>query len=335
MIHTLQFYCELSNADICLISDRFSESIQLIPLKIDCIFTACTTIITKKYNRWRLYAVVDVIKLLKRSDIKESDLPEIKTYLQRYTNFINGIWLNYEDLTLIRIDYRYDVVVKENKDREVLFKLYKKTLEQYGHKRKFNKKESDEQDIKYKPYDTTVYFNTLSTVSVAYDKVAHRRDTHTNLESYEENVIRFEFRIMNSHLNNKKYKNNVEKTLESYFKEELFFKYMKSNFEPLFYRGDYYKINRVDTILKNSSLKDKDKILIREFLIDVSESNLSHVKKMKDMNKNLKYNKYKFNKCIKVLNMLGINPILIPKNEKCISFIANPYKLDMNETRIA
>ncbi|MBU3129077.1 hypothetical protein [Clostridium tagluense] len=335
MIHTLQFYCQLSNASINLISDRFGETIQLIPLQIDDIFTACSTTIIKKYNQWRLYTIVDVVKLLQRSDIEESDLPEIESYLKRYTNFINGIWLNYHDLTLIRIDYRYDVIVKEIKEREILFKLYKKTLEQYGYKRKFNKKESDEEDIKYKTYDTSIYFNTLSTVTVAYDKVTQRKETSTNLESYEENVIRFEFRIMNSHLNNKKYKNKIEKTLKNYFKQELFLNYMKSNFEPLFYKGDYFKIFRADTIINNSSLKDKDKVLIRQFLIDVSENNLSQVKKIKNMNKNLKYNKYKFHKCIKMLNSLKINPILIPKNEACNSFIANPYKLGIEEVYVA
>ena len=315
MIHTAQFYCIISQQEVIEISNKFKCSIDFIADEVDLLFTACKTSVIKKFNQWILFVNVDFIKMLHRADINEQDIIKIEQYLTRYINYIHNA-KDYESLVLIRLDYRFDVKIKDKTHREILFKLYKKTLEHYRHKNKYDQ------------FDTTIYFNTKSTQTVVYDKEKEREKSGFKTEDYELDIIRFEFRVMNKHLNNKKHKKKIEKSLNNYFKKNLYLKYMKENFEPLLYKGDYYAIFRSEVIIKNSSLKVVDKQLIRDFLVDVSFKGLSGVKNMLDKKGALKYSKYRYKKCIQLLERLEINPISIPKHIKGVSFIENPFKME-------
>ena len=107
---------------------------------------------------------------------------------------------------------------------------------------------------------------------------------------------------------------------------------MIKNIQKIVYKGDYYNIYHADKIIENSKLKEIDKKLIRDFLIDVSKSGITGAKFKKKKDKTLKYTNYKYNKAIKLLEELNINPILIPKNLKApngksYSYIKNPFNL--------
>lgn len=312
MIHTIHLYCRLSNEEVSYIVNKFNKDIRFISDDMNELFPACTTAINRRHGEWAVYIVADIIKLLRNPIINQSDYKEVEAYLNSY---MNKIGLTYDDLTLIRIDYRMDVLIKDKNEREALFRIYRKAIDKYGFRRKYSK------------YDTTIYFNTKSTQVAIYDKEEERDRKYVNPESYEENMLRFEFRVQNRHLNYKKRKRNIEKSLKNYFSEEFYIEYM-NNCIPILYQGDYYKIFKADTIISNSSLSEADKKNIRRFLIDISQHGITGVKEMLDEKGKPVYSKYKFSKLKVMLEDLNINPILIPKNFNCPSYIENPFRLN-------
>ena len=107
-------------------------------------------------------------------------------------------------------------------------------------------------------------------------------------------------------------------------KDDLWKKYFNGNVCPIFYRGNCYKITEATKIIQNSTLSEKDKKKLREFLCDVSRHGITGVMKLQEKSNNRsKYSRYLIKKYICLLEEFGINPIPIPKNEKISPKIQN------------
>lgn len=312
MVHTCNFYLRLTKKDIKELSKRHSEIVYLIGNKIDEIFKWSHTKIYYGYseegysrNTWVLELCVDFIKLLGKSDINETDFEKIEEEIDRYQLKLFGHTIY--KFTMVRLDYRIDIKL-EKQDREILLKMYRKSYQKYGRK-KIEKK------------DTTIYFQSKSISLIMYDKPKERIDKGFEVQPYEKDILRMEVSLKNKHLNYKKRKYHIPKELKVYFKSEFYKRYIKDNLNTFIHKGDHYKINQSEEVINNSDLKDKDKKFIREFLVDVSKSNLTFIMEMKNEKGENKYTIYKRKKALKILEELNINPILIPKNWKCKSCI--------------
>lgn len=309
---------QLEDSEVSALCRKFGKDISLLPNEIDSFFKGITTTFRKNGLYWWMFVHIDFIKLLEKSNIQEKDLKDIQRKINYYLYFIFDP--NDKSLTLIRLDFRFDAVVPLKEHRELLLKLYKKTAEKYGFKRK------------YDLYETSIYFNSESVKIICYDKEAERKAKGEDIRPYEENVLRFEVCLLNRHLNYMKKTYGLEKCLESYMNNEFWTKYMKGNICPIFFKGNYYKINTATKIIEESNFKDRDKKKLRNFLCDVSKHGIHGVKRLmvKDSKGILKpkYSKYLFSKYIRMLEELNINPILIPKNYKVAfgkdKFISNP-----------
>ncbi|NBI06110.1 phage/plasmid replication domain-containing protein [Senegalia massiliensis] len=341
MVHTAKFFIWLNEEDIIFLEDKYKTKPNIINLDSTGItahiikrrvYTLGKNKLTfnireEQSTNYIMYINVDFILLLGKEDIKEQDFKEINTILNSY--LFNIFEDNKKDLLLNRIDYRMDVKIPNENEREVLMKLYKKTIEKYRFQRKYDQ------------YNSTIYYNSKSTQATVYDKTKERNFKNKKVEVFEENVLRFEVRLQNKHLNYRKNKYNIDKKLENYFEEGLYKKYMNMYLEPILYRGNYYKIYQAKKIIYASKLKYKDKEFLQEFLTDISKSGITGAKELKINSRNnndksekkvvyekQKYSKYKFTKGIRLLEELNINPILIPKNWKSNSFINNPFKFE-------
>lgn len=314
MIHTCKFYVELLPSEINRIKDKFDMDLKFVSQYLNNKFTGISSFFPKRYGIVGFEFVCDFIKLLDdKPNIDEGDYIEMHNKLNKYCKYV--VEKEFESVKLIRIDYRIDLVLINKRERELLIKLYKKSFEIYGFKKKYNK------------FKTTVYFNTKSTQVAIYDKEEERKKNKEKIEKYEENVLRIEVRLLNKHLNYMKHKNNVEKQLQAYFQNERMLCYFRKNVQPLVFTSDYWNINKATNIINKSSYSEKDKMKLREFLIDISQSNISAA-----LNKTLadevtkKYSKYTFKKYIDISQKLNINPILIPKGFKGISELKNPLR---------
>lgn len=307
MIHTLNFYIELEEYEVQEIRDRYSiriSEIDSIAKKISKAFTM--NIITSCYFP-RAFIVVDIIKLLGKRDITERDQPQV---LERIRDFLFHFFSDSKMLerhVLIRNDYCFDIVVEDEDECELLFYLYKKSLETYRFQIKIDE-----------IYETTIYFYSKSVSAIVYNKEIEALQKGRKVVPHEENVIRFEVRVKNSHINYQKNKNNKPKKIPEYFKEDLYFYYMQQYFRGFMPLGNYYKIYHAKKIINSSSYSKtiKQKLLI--FIKDISGRGMQYVKD--------NYSYYQYSKFLQILESLHVNPILIPKNEKRFpSYLKNPF----------
>lgn len=320
MIHTAKFQIVLQDEEIGLLSRKFKEKITLVGKVIDKNFNGISTSFKKLFSQWRMDVYVDFIKLMGTADIQEKDIDKIQKRLNEYLYFVFG--KNDKELTLLRLDFRFDAVIPNKKHREILLKIYKKTVEKHG----FKKKNAH--------YKTTIYFNSKSVKVVIYDKEAEREKRGELIEDYERDVLRFEVCLQNRHLNYLKRSYGLEKRLENYLTKDFWTKYMTKNICPLFFKGDYYPISVSEKIIGDSNINESEKKKLRVFLCDVSRYGFEGIKNLQKESKGTlkpKYSKYLVEKYIEILEEFEINPIPIPKHDaqklEKEKRIENPFKV--------
>ncbi|MGE8203052.1 phage/plasmid replication domain-containing protein [Heyndrickxia sp. NPDC080065] len=304
MIHTAKFQVLLQEDEIGLLCRKFKEKITLIGNVIDKNFNGISTSFKKLFAIWRMDVYVDFIKLIGKADIQEKDITKIQKSLDEYLYYIFDN--NDKELMLLRLDFRFDAAVPNKKHRDFLLKIYKKTVEKYGFKKKNDH------------YKSTIYFNSKSMKVMIYDKETEREKKGEKIQEYEKDVLRFEVSLQNRHLNYMKRTYGLDKRLENYLTDEFWTKYMTKNICPIFFKGNYYPISLSEKIIGESNIKERDKSKLREFLCDVSRHGFDRLKGLKvDCNgkEKEKYSKYKIDKYTKILEDLNINPISIAKHD--------------------
>lgn len=319
MIHTIQFYTNISFDEKDRVEKRFNKSIVKVMEEVSDNTSGITITTIGRISDYYINIHVDVTELLDKGDVNEDDYYKVQKEIDKVIEYIVGYNL---ELTLLRIEYRVDKYLECSSERYMLFHIYKKMILKSGFKKRKDKKE----------YETSVMYDSGSIQLMIYDKTAERLAKEEIPKEYEENMLRFEVKVLNNHLNYNKNKYNISKTLKNYFREDMKDNYMIKNIQKIVYKGDYYNIYGADKIINNSSLKEIDKKLVRDFLTDVSKLGITGAKFKKKKDKSFKYTTYKYKKVIKLLEELNINPILIPKNLKApdgksYSYIKNPFNL--------
>lgn len=307
MIHTFKVYFPLDYEEVRDLQKRFNISYKDVNKLFEGKFRRVTIAISNRRNgKWKLYMVVDAIKLLNKTDLTDSDYSQLEKQIRFILWNILGHSSCYKEHVLLRTDYRYDVVVPNEHTRQLLLDLYKKLTRCY----RFQKKHLGFLDDKgaYHPYKTTVYHSSNSVESIVYLKDEERKAKNEEPEWYEKNVIRFEVRLLESHLNYmaKKSIDPRPKKLKEYFKNDLYKEYFKRYLFSIYPQEDFYILDESRKIIRNSSLSPKNKEKLIDFLKKISSF---------DMDTPLKYmSKGTYKKRLKSLKELGINPIPIPKN---------------------
>ncbi len=304
MLHTAKFCTDILTSDeVLLIEKHIGVNSKQIQQRVERKFNGITSWIVNQYG-FRLFFVVDFVKLLGKTEITEQDYVEAEEEIEKFLWYLFRDEAFIDRISLIRIDFRLDIRLQED-ERKLLFFLYRKTTSKYRHQQKYDQ------------YKTTVYFNSKSVQCCCYDKEEEAKDKRGFIESYEAGILRLEVRLMNQHLKYKKYRKGKEKCLKEYFKDNLFKQYMTEYFEAILYKGDYYKITKAKSIINGSCLKTTEKEKLIKFLSYVSTYGIDSAKE--------KYTKYYFKKFRNQLETLQINPILIPKNKKEFPpFMKNP-----------
>lgn len=275
----------------------------------DGVFPGVTmTISNSGYGKWMLYMVVDAIELLGNPDITETDYVSIEKELKYILRNVVGHSSHYKDHILLRIDFRYDVSIKDKNIRMLLMALYKKLTKSYRFQKQYLGKLENGVFV---PYNTTVYHSSNSIESMVYLKSEEREAKGEKIQDYERDVCRYEIHVMEDHLyymERKKVKNQRPRKLEAYLKEDVYKEYFSKYMSHIYHPGNFYKVDAVRQELKSSSISSKDKLKLIEFLKQVSSHNIDTPLK------NNKMSKGTYNSRLTLLREVGINPILIPKN---------------------
>lgn len=271
---------------------------------------------------WYLHLKVDVIKMLSRSDITDNDYDAVESDIRLFLikDFGHSSYFNSHRLT--RIDYRFDAVVPNPKERELLFRLLEKTTKKYSFK-KMIKYGLDENGNPFK-YETSQYHKCESVELFIYSKVDERKAKGEKIETYDRNRVRYELRLMNEHLNGMTRDDKGTgrpKKLKAYFSNALSQQYLTKHVLPIVHKGDYYKITEADKIIENSAFSRLKKEKLRAFLITISKGSIDTPKK-----KGISAPTYR--QYLKDLASLGVNPVLIPKNRNDFpNHFKNPFTI--------
>ena len=301
MIHTGEFFVMMDSEneeDIKTI-----EMFKQIKVYASHAFRiVCRKTRISKYDMVRLHIYVDFIELLNKVDIVEEDVDEIISKVRYEVGSI--ICNNDFELILSRLDYRFDSLIEDKNERQQILKLLKKSMASINYMKKINK------------YKNSIRFFSRSRSDNIYDKEVERLCKNKKIKQYEKNVLRFEAQVKNEHIKYQSKKLNISRSIEEYFTYQMYKKYMKKMIISVVGKGNFYSLREAEKIIKSSDLRNKDKIGLREFLLCTSQNrNLSKTKEV--------YGKYKFNKYISILELLEINPIIIPEKWR-VKKIINP-----------
>ena len=325
MIHTFKMFFELDYQEVQDLQKKFNIKYTEFNEHFAGSYAGVTmSIILCKDGKWRLYMVVDAIELLGKPDINEADCGSIETELKYILSDIFGHSAYYRNHVLLRIDYRYDVIIKNKNDRQLLLTLYKKLTKSHRFQKKYLGKLKDGV---YVPYKTTVYHASKSVESIVYDKERERTEKGMRVKDYEKDVLRFEVHLKRDHLyysENKKDNCSRKRKLAEYMKKEVYQEYFQKYLLHIYYPGSFCKIDEARKRLRQSTLTNTNKLKLIDFLKQVSSHSVDTPLFNKDKKKRI--SKGTYNRRLAMLKEIDINPILIPKNysPKAPSILKNP-----------
>lgn len=319
LIHTFKLMFELHYQEVQDLQRRHNIKYTQLSEYFNGIFPGVTmTISHSGYGKWMLYMVVDAIELLGKPDITEDDYIVIEKEIKYVLWHVVRHSSHYRNHTLIRIDFRYDVLMEDKNNRMLLMDLYKKLTSSYKFQKKYLGKL--EHGV-FQPYKTTVYHSSKSVESMVYLKEEERIDKGEKVASYEKDIVRYEVHVLQSHLYYMEKKStNVTRPrkLREYMKEEVYKEYFQKYMSHIYHSGDFYKIDEARKKLTKSSLSTQNKIKLIDFLKQISSHSVdTPLKKM---------SKGTYNSRLALLRKVSIHPVLIPKNykPKAPSFLKNP-----------
>jgi hypothetical protein len=280
-----------------------------------------TWISYKGNDDWNIHLKVDVIKMLKRGEINEEDYRLIESNIRDFLIVLFGSSEYFDLHILTRIDYRKDVKLLDRKERKLLFHLFEKYAKKYRYKEKL-KWGKDENGTPFK-YETSQYHKNKSIELIVYSKEDERLEKGKKIQEYDKNIIRYELRLKNKHLNSMKREDKGcgrPKRLETYFSAQLWKEYMGKHVLPIVHKGDYYKITVAEKMIEDSHFSRRKKESLRSFLVTISKGSIDTPKKH--------MSKPTYRKYLRDLESIGVNPILIPKNHSDFpDYMKNPFQL--------
>lgn len=285
-----------------------------------------TWIVHDMNDMFNLHLKIDVLIMLNKGKISECDYYLVEADIRKFLNRHFGHSDYFDSHILTRIDYKYDAIVPNQQDRELLFHLLEKYTKKNRHKVKI-RWGKDENGKPYK-YKTSQYHKNKSVELLVYSKNDERKDKGQEVRYFEKDVVRYELRLKNRHLNSMKRADKGKgrpKKINVYFSKLLWKEYMKKHVKPIVHTGDYFKIYEAEKIISNSSFSRAKKGRLREFLIMISKGNVDTPKKH--------MSRPTYRQYLRDLEVLNINPILIPKNfstqnySSFPSYLKNPFKI--------
>jgi len=347
LIHSFETFIPVSSEDMQQLFSKYGikvnkyryirAAVEELNKQLKKVFPAYAIVRTWEHEYldgiWYLQFKVDAIKVLNRGTITEGDYELIELDIRKFLTRHFGYSDYFDYHTLTRIDYRIDVEVPDPQHRELLFHLLEKYTLKYAYKEKIKYgKDKDGNPFKY---ETSQYHKCKSTELIIYSKEEERLAKGEPIEPYDKNIIRYELRLKNSHLNSMKREDKGGKArpkqLKVYFSKQLMEEYMKKHVVPIVHTGDYYKINEAEKIIANSSFSRRKKASLRSFLIMISRGNIdTPLKKSKEEGG---ISRPTYRQYLRDLESLGINPILIPKHfstenySSFPSFMKNPFNI--------
>lgn len=218
-----------------------------------------------------------------------------------------------------RIDYKHDFECEYNPtaEKQAIMCICSKTRDSYNGVYKGNLIKGT--GIKYKPQSSY-------TEIIVYDKEQERKErlktnksSHFELEVQEyRNVFRTELRLKSKRLYyNKKHTLKIDNTLNNYFKENIADNCFKRYVNPIFFTEPFYRLDyALLAIRSDRRLNETEADKLCCLVAEINSKGYTMAKA------EYKYSSDTFDKHIKLIRSLGINPITFDTNIE-IPFLLN------------
>lgn len=331
MVHTLTInHRILNNRVLDEIYKRLEEITGVKPRKIDSGVFATEALKEKgytfikliskridskyKHNYMMIELTINPSKILGVNKLEVLKEVQIEELIQRFntdTKHIQEQLPRLEHWTTKRIDYAVNINTPYVKE---YIKLFRRGDRPKGFK-EYTRDKGNDLEEKGGLY----LFNGSITINF-YDKESERLWNNFNKDGAK-NLLRFEIQCKPSKTNTMKSKYDFDsKHLVNYLNDDISCQQIQYYYEKVIGQGDYYMlseaVNRVNKSDYTSATKDK--------LITVLKDINTHRSIWKAREES-KYNKNCFNRYLKQIRELGVNPVTIPSRwkMKCLNNIYN------------
>lgn len=279
MLHTIRIAFNLQTEHIRHLQDAYGIDPMDVGRYFGSVFDGKTVTIHRSPFNGNLSAsvIADIPELLRKGDITEQDYSEVKAGLTNLMEVVFGDRNLYRQHRLMRVDYRYDVVVKDPFIRQAYVDLFSKSYRKKGRRLK----KMDRINIQgiFEEYDTGLEHVNDSVETTVYDKEAERLDKNMPVKEYEKDVLRFEVRLKEDFLAHRKRYYGIPRSLEEYFSEKMYKEFMSQYILETYLSQDFMRFSSAINVVEDSAFTNRRKKAIAAFLRTVSRGDLSSPQK--------------------------------------------------------
>ncbi len=267
--------------------------IQLISKKVDGRY---------KYNFMQMSIIMNPVKLVAKTKlevIKQKHIEEVKKIFAEEVHRIHSSLPRLENWIVNRIDYAININTPYVEEYIKLFQRADKPRnlkELYCSKSKTRKQREG----------SFYLFN--DSVSINFYNKEHERLSQNFNKDGAKDLLRLEIQCKKPKTNTIKSKNEFDsRHLEHYLSKEISYQQLEYYYKKTIGFGDYYKLSEAIRIVRESnySTKTKEKLINVLRLINIHRS----VWRAREESR---YNSSCFNRYLKQLRLLGVNPVTIP-----------------------
>lgn len=256
-----------------------------------------------KYNFMQIKIILNPVKLLRKNKLEVIEEDHVEELKKVFAEEIKKIHISLPILdywTVNRIDYAININTPYVKE---YIKLFQRADKPKGFKELYCSKSKTRKQLEGSFY----LFNDSVAINF-YDKESERAKQDFSTDGAK-NLLRLEVQCKSLKINTLKVKNRFnDKCLKNYLSKDISFKQIEYYYNNTIGIGDYYRLVEAIRIVHESEFRTKTK----DKLIEVLKSVNRHRSIWKAREKS-KYSSSCFNKYLKQLREIGINPVTIPK----------------------
>lgn len=315
MLHTFDLFIKIKTHNVLHFQNKHGVSFDSLVLPSEKGIKV-TKIFNNETHGWCVSLHIEVIKLLGKHIIEEFDLADLKRRSNMFIQKHFGLNADFNNHVLQRIDYRYDAVIPDSTERQLIIDLFNKVESKRN--RQTKKTHYTDDDGIRRAFKTSCYHSSKSVSGIVYDKEAERKSANAEIESYEENVLRIEVSVRKTHLYGRERNNEILRHLDFYFKKEMYRHYMQQYILNVFPTSDFYKLAQAEKVISASSLKSTEKRALKSMLDNITNGSIDTIKR--------RISAATFKKYMHLFKTLDVHPIVIQKHKKVRNYIENPLK---------
>lgn len=249
---------------------------------------------------------IDILKFYQTENASAQNIRELLHLLEHLLAY-GGYTL--DDMVVSRIDYCYNIRIKDDHTRTLLFRLLQKCPTKAIY------------TMRGINYATSIYSRSKSKVINVYDKNAERTAKYlstgdcSNLpQAYEQDMVRMELQIKADHL---KYmaRRGIRRSIKNWLHMGMEYYYLNKLY-GMFPRGNFYVLAQAENMIDSSAYKPKMKERLKDFIRIIADKDMDAARAQ------VSYNTYR--RYLDMLSMIGVHPITIPAD--CgIPYIQSPF----------